>query len=157
MMRFLIAATAALMLTCGAARAQKPAEKSGANPAKPTQASLAAKGKSFGTIAATDAEVTGATKADDLAAAKKQVGKSAAFVGNVAKVFTLKSNSIVLLNFAKDYKTALVGAVKAEDFAKFPDLKTLEGKRVLLTGKVIDFKGQPEVELTSPDGIKVIR
>ena len=154
--RILVAALAVGTLA-GVAHAQKPSgEKGGPKSEKPTQTSVAAKGKSFGTIAATDAKVTSATKAEDLTAAKKHLDKTASFVGTVAKVFAPKSNSVVLLNFAKDYKTALIGTIKSSNFAAFPDLKTLEGKKVLVTGKVIDFHGQTEIELTGLEDIKIV-
>ena len=74
----------------------------------------------------------------------------------MTKVYQPKGNSRVLLNFAKDYRKAVVGMVEAADFSKFPDLTTLEGKKVLITGKVSDFKGQPEVHLTTLTSIKLV-
>jgi DNA/RNA endonuclease YhcR with UshA esterase domain len=74
----------------------------------------------------------------------------------VEKVFTPAGNTVVLLNFAKNYKTALIGKIEAEHFAVFPDLTTLKGKKVLLSGKVVDYKGQPEIELTTLDSIRIV-
>lgn len=137
--------------------AQPPKSAPGAasKPDKP-QAEVAAKNVTFGKIIATDARVMSATKASDLAAARKQIGKTARFQGTVAKVFAPRSNNLVILNFDKNYRNAVTAVVRSEKFARFPDLKTLEGKKVLVSGKVTDFKGQPEVELAAPTDIKII-
>ncbi len=98
-----------------------------------------------------------ALPATDLAGAKKQVGKAAAFVGTVDRTFTPKGNGLVILNFAKDYKTAVTGVVRAKDFAKFPDLKALQGKKVLVSGTVQDYKGRPEIALSAPSQVKIVK
>ncbi len=154
-MRVLLAATAAFLL-CGAVSAQDGAgKKADSKPDRPTQSSVAAKG-AFGTVKADDAKVKTAAKASDLEAAKKKVGKTATFTGTVDRVFTPKGNGLALLNFAKDYRAALTGVVGAKDFAKLPDLQTLVGKKVMVSGMVEDYKGQPQVRLDSADDIKVI-
>ena len=123
-------------------------------PGRRGQAKVAAK-STFPIAKASD--LKGAVPATNLAAAKKLVGKTATFVGTVSDVYAPKSGSIVLLNFAKNYKTAVVGAVKARDFGKFPVLTTLKGKKVALKGKVINFKGSPEVELTGAGAIRLVK
>ena len=123
-------------------------------PAGPSQAARAAKG-AF--LVVKTAAVKGAIAATDLAAARKLNGKTATFVGVVDKVYAPKSNGVVLLNFAKDYKTALVGAVQAKDFAAFPNLAQLKGKKVTVSGKVVIFKGAPEVMLEKAGAIKIVK
>jgi hypothetical protein len=157
MKRFGLAALAAavmLSLVGGTTLAQKPSGDK--EPRKP-QASVAAKDKAFATVAADDAAVKNALKADDLTTAKKHIDKTATFTGTVVKVFAPSSNSVVLLNFAKNYREAVSGVVYARSFAKFPDLSKLEGKKVLVTGKVIDFHDQTEVELADAAAIKIIK
>jgi DNA/RNA endonuclease YhcR with UshA esterase domain len=148
----LVFAFAALLIA--PASAQKPSETK--EPRKP-QAAVAAKDKAFGTVAADSDTVKTALKADDLAAAKKQVGKTATFTGTIAKVFLPDSNSVVLINFAKNYREALTVVVYARNFAKFPDLTALNGKKVVVTGKVSDYRGQPQVELTDVDALKIVK
>jgi hypothetical protein len=132
------------------------ARQDGERPAGKPQAELAAKDKAFAKISPDSPEVKKATPASDLGAAKAAVGKPGAFVGVVERVFSPASNSVVLLNFAQDYRKAVVGQVRAADFGKFPDLKKLEKKRVLISGKVTEYKDRPQVELTTPASIKII-
>ncbi|MBW3638131.1 MAG: hypothetical protein KY445_16930 [Armatimonadetes bacterium] len=133
----------------------KPAPaKAGARAAGPSQSKVALKG-AFPVVASK--QLQGAVAATDLAAARKLVGKNALFVGVVNRVFAPRSGSIVLLNFAPNYKMALVGAVKAADFKKFPPLQSLQNQKVALSGKVISYKGRPEIELTSAGAIRVVK
>lgn len=109
----------------------------------------------FPTVASS--QLGGAIAATNLAAAKNSVGKDALFVGVVTQVFVPKSGSVVLLNFASNYKNALVGVVKAADYRKFPPLQSLKNKKVALRGKVISYKGRPEIELTNAGAIRVVK
>ena len=159
---FVFAAAASALLPFSAAHAQKDA-KPDAKPGKmdktesPSQSSVAAKDKKFATVAASDAKVKAATDAKNLTGAGKFVSKTGVFAGTVAGIFSPKGNHLLLINFDKDYKSAITGMIRANDFSKFPDLKTLEGKKVLISGKVVDYKGSPEVTIDSPDDIKIIK
>lgn len=99
----------------------------------------------------------GALDAKNLAISKKSVGKVAVFTGTVVRVYAPKSGAMVLLNFAQNYKSALVGIVKKQDFRRFPDLQTLKGKPVALRGKVVLYKGAPEIELSQSGAIRLVK
>ena len=120
-----------------------------------SQASVALKGKNFASIAAGDAKLKAAKDPKDLAAAKKLIGKTAVFSGTVAKVFEPKG--LVLINFDKNYKNAITAVVRSKNFSAFPDLKTLEGKKVIVSGKVEEYKGTAEVMLEKMDDIKIVK
>jgi len=120
---------------------------------KPAQSAVAVKDKKFTAVKA-DTEL--AIHATDLLNFKDKTGKEITITGKVYAVFTPKSNSIVLLNFASNYKDAISVAVKAKDFANFPDLRKLKEKQVLVTGKCIDYKGQPELEISQLKQLLVI-
>ena len=132
-------------------------EKPPARPAGQAQSEVASTTARFGTVAKSSAEYRSARDAKELAEAKKQLGQRAAFRGTVAQVFSPKGHSVVLLNFAKDYQTALTAAVRKQHFSHFPDLNTLKGKEVVVTGAVVDYKGRPELELTSPEQVRLVR
>ena len=42
-------------------------------------------------------------------------------------------------------------------FPKFPDMKSLEGKEILVSGKFVDYRGNAQIELTDPDQIKLVK
>lgn len=103
------------------------------------------------------AQLTGALDARNLALLNKSVGKTALCIGVVDKVYAPKNGAMVLLNMAPNYKTALVGMVRARDFRQFPNLQLLKGKRVALRGKIVSYRGKPEIELTAPGAIQIVK
>jgi len=132
------------------------AQKEGERKAHPEQASVAAK-KEFATAGEKDAAVTKALDASKLAELKKLEDKDATFKGTVAKVFTARGNSMIILNFADNYKEAATAVLRPKYYDKFPDLKKLDGKKVVISGKIVIYKDQPEIILTKPEQIKVIK
>jgi len=121
-----------------------------------TQEQLASKTAKIGSIAKTDAAVASALDAHELDKAAAMVGKAGSVKGTVARLFAPNSGTILILNFDRDYKTAITAVVKRANFDKFPDLAVLEGKQVVISGKVSDFRGAPQIELTSADQIKIV-
>lgn len=130
------------------------AASTSAKPRGAAQAKVALK-SAFPTVA--KSALKGALDAQNLAVFAPLTGKNAMSVGVVTMVYAPKGNSIVLLNFAPNYKSALVGAVSAKHFRLFPDLQKLKGQRVALSGKVVRFKGQPEIELTNAGAIRIVK
>ena len=138
----------------GLAYARQDEEK---KPPRKPQTEAASKTAKFGTVEAGDGSVREALKATDLAGAKAKQGKMGAFTGKITKVFAPKSNGVVILNFANDFKTALTAVVEAKNFAAFPDLADLKGKTVLVSGKFDAFKGAPQILLKTPDQLKIVK
>ncbi len=144
-----------------------PAQTSPAVPAKAAaadgdpigkaQSALASKTATFAMVPAADPAVAKALEAHNLADAQKQVGKAGAFQGIVTKAYSPDDHDNVILDFDKKYKTALTAVVMPGDYAKFPDLTTLEGKHVLLTGTWSAPKGKPQITLSDPAQVKIIQ
>ena len=121
------------------------------------QKEVASKKARFESVAKTDALYTGALDAHDKAAAEKMIGKDGAIKGKVTKIFTPRGGSILILNFDRDYKTALTAVLKKGDFSKFPDMTQLEGKEIVVSGKFIEFKDNPEIALNDPKQIAIVK
>jgi hypothetical protein len=112
----------------------------------------------FLTVPAPSPAVKGALAATDLAGAQKMIGKAGAFQGTVTQVYSPQDHPIMILDFAKDYKTALTAFVGPTDAGKFAGLAaTVQGKQVLISGTFVVYKGRPEIVLTSPCQIKLVR
>jgi DNA/RNA endonuclease YhcR with UshA esterase domain len=137
-------------------QAGKPKATSGGKSDRKPQSEVAAK-TSFGTIAANSPAVKKALDAKDLAGAQKLVGKDGAFQGTVTKVYTSKGNSIIILDFSPKFSDALTAVLKPENYAKFPNMETLNGKHILVSGKFEDFHGKPQIVLVKPDQVKIIK
>ncbi len=139
-----------------AAHAAAQKEKAADRPAQKSQASLAAK-TAFVTLAPTDPALAKATAANHLEAVRKLSGKESTLEGTVAKVYVADGNGIVILNFSKNFREAATAVVKPSNYAKFPDLLTLNGKKVSVTGRVREFRGRPEIELTDAAQVKIVK
>ena len=121
------------------------------------QSELAAKGATFRTVPATDTKVKTALAATDLAGAKKAVGKTGAFVGTVADVYISRGNGVTKLNFDADFHKAFTAVIFPNTYAKLPDVKTLKGKKLLVTGKIEEYKGDYEIVVKDLDQIKTVK
>ncbi|RYX86738.1 hypothetical protein EON83_00735 [bacterium] len=123
---------------------------------KISQAQVASK-SAFPTVSASDASVKAALPATDLTKARTKLNKTATFVGLVTELYLPKNGKRVLIDFAPDYKKAVIGLVDAKSFKTFPDLRQLKKKRVLLSGKVVAYQEQIQVELTSASSIRIVK
>lgn len=155
---FAVGASPALAQKEGGKDAPKPsAEKSDTRGKKThSEQSTVATKKEFGTVSEKDSTVTKALDASKLSELTKLEDKETSFKGTVAKVFTARGNSLLILNFAKNYKEAATAVLRPANYDKFPDMKKLEGKKVVISGKVEMYKDAPEIVLTKPEQIKVV-
>jgi hypothetical protein len=124
---------------------------------KPLQHSVASKTAKFRSVSKTDEIYASAIDAHDLAGAYKKVGQTGAFKGTVSKIFEERDGDLMILNFDPDYKTALTAVLKNPEFPKFPDMKALEGKEIVVSGSFVDYHGKAEILLADPEQIKVVR
>ncbi len=109
----------------------------------------------FGTIAKTDRAYTAALDAHDLKGTLQLVGKRGAFKGTVSGLY--EPGTLKILNFDPKFSRAVSAVLKPENASKFPDVRTLVGKQVVVTGTFIDFRGRAEIILFSPDQIKLVK
>ena len=151
-----IALLATLCACAPAAFAQSGGAPPAAGPRK-AQHEVAVKDAAFAVVPANDVAGAGAVGAGDVEALKARAGKETTLVGKVVSVFQPESRSIVLLNFARNYKDAATVGVKAEHFAAFPDLRGLEGKQVLVTGKVTLYRDRPQILIEKRAQVRVVR
>lgn len=103
-----------------------------------------------------DAAVKVALPAADLKTAAGLAGKERTFRGRVNRLFKSKSGSVSILNFAADYRKAIVAVVYRKDHARFPPLDKLVGRDILVRGKISLYEGRPQVVLTDPGQVSLI-
>lgn len=129
----------------------------GAERPKLVQSEAASKTEQFKTVGKTDKAYKDALPATDLGGALKLVDKPAAFKGTVVKLFEPRGGTMVILNFAKDYKAAITVVLRKSDYGAFPDVASLQDKEVLVTGKVTTYQERPQLELTKLEQIKLVK
>ncbi len=124
---------------------------------KPLQHVVASKTVKFGTVSKADNLYKTAIDAHDLDGAHKKIGQKAALKGAVAKIYEERDGDMLVLDFDAQYAKALTAVLKNPDFPKFPDVKTLEGKEVVVSGVFVDYRGKAQIELTDPGQIKIVK
>ena len=127
-----------------------------ATPSAPSQRELASTNAVFAAVEPAAAALKTALDAHDLAGGLKHVDQAGGFKGKVSAVFEPRGGAMAILNFDPEYRTAMTAVVKKDDFSKFPDLKKLIGKEVLVTGKFINYQGRAELILTNLAQVGVI-
>jgi DNA/RNA endonuclease YhcR with UshA esterase domain len=88
------------------------------------------------------------------AEAMAHVGQSVTVEGAVSNVFVARSG-ITLLDIGGRYPdNPFTAVIFASDAGKFPDVKTLGGKTVDVSGPVKLYKGKPEIVVSDAAQIK---
>src|SRR5438552_12821465 len=153
-----IAATAFGLWSLDTVRANRSASMlQDRDPIKPLQNVVASKTAKFGTVDKDDAQYKDALDAHDLAGALKLVGKEGAFKGTVDKLYEERDGDMVVFDFDPNYRTALTAVLKNPDFPKFPVVRDLKGKEIIVSGKFVDYHGKAQIELTYPKQIKIVK
>jgi hypothetical protein len=150
-LRILVAAGMLCCLAVAPCRAQ-----TGAPSASKSQSDLASRTIKFGTVSKSDDSCAQALDAHNLSGGLKLVNTEGAFTGTVARVFQPRSGTLAILNFDDNYRTAMTAIVRSNHFARFPDLKLLVGKAVLVSGKFSNYHDAAEIVLTNVVQIKVV-
>jgi micrococcal nuclease len=91
------------------------------------------------------------------AQAKDHIGEAATVCGMVADARYLETGShVTFLNFDKPYpEQTFTAFLPAENRSKFgtPE-KEYKGREICVTGKIQEYRGNPEIVLTDPQQIK---
>jgi DNA/RNA endonuclease YhcR with UshA esterase domain len=87
--------------------------------------------------------------------APKHVGETVTVEGTVSAVHTDSRSGITFIDMGGRFPDqAFTGVIFKSDAGKFPNVESLTGKVVDMTGPVHDFKGKPETVLNDPAQLK---
>ena len=87
--------------------------------------------------------------------APKHVGETVTVEGTVSAVHTDSRSGITFIDMGGRYPDqAFTGVIFKDDAGKFPNVESLTGKVVDMTGPVHDYKGRPETVLNDPAQLK---
>jgi DNA/RNA endonuclease YhcR with UshA esterase domain len=104
------------------------------------------------TLAAASAHAETIVAAAD---APKHVGETVTVEGTVSAVHTDSRSGITFIDMGGRFPDqAFTGVIFKDDAGKFPNVESLTGKVVDMTGPVHAFKGKPETVLNDPAQIK---
>lgn len=86
-----------------------------------------------------------------IGAAGRCLGETRTVVGRLDHVGHSKGGN-AYLNFCKDFRSCAFSAVVfKKNRGRFPDLDALAGADVAITGKIKEYKGQPQIIVEGPD------
>jgi predicted extracellular nuclease len=88
------------------------------------------------------------------AEAKTHVGQTVTVEGAVGNVYTARSGMIFIDMGGRYPDNAFAAVIFTGDAGKFPDVKSLDGKTVDITGAVSLYRGKPEIILKTADQVK---
>ncbi|NYT19184.1 MAG: thermonuclease family protein [Methanosarcinales archaeon] len=90
--------------------------------------------------------------------AGRYVGQTVTVEGTVVHTARNDGNGIIYLNFHDSYEGYFTVVIWSDDWDRFPQSPELyyDGKHVLVTGNVIEYKGSPEIIVESPSEIVVV-
>ncbi len=109
----------------------------------------------MGVIQSRAAETNAPTLSIGAAQAAAHIGKQVTVTGVVAQVSVRPG--LTFLNFDKAYpNNAFTAIVRSRNTNQFENLPALKGKGASVTGKVTDYNGKPEMELTKKSQLKVL-
>jgi DNA/RNA endonuclease YhcR with UshA esterase domain len=89
------------------------------------------------------------------AEAKAHVGQSVTVEGVVSEVHHAASGKVTFIDMGGHYpNNTFAGIIFSDDANKFPDVDSLGGKTVDITGTIKLYQGRPEIILNDPAQIK---
>jgi DNA/RNA endonuclease YhcR with UshA esterase domain len=87
--------------------------------------------------------------------ASKHLGEIVTVEGTVTEVNHPKSGKVIHINMGGHYpNNPYTGTIFARDFDKFPDVDSLTGKTVAITGRLQEYKGELETIVNDPAQIR---
>jgi DNA/RNA endonuclease YhcR with UshA esterase domain len=87
--------------------------------------------------------------------APRHLGQSVTVEGTVSEVHTDDRSGITFINMGGRYPDqAFTGVIFADDVDKFPNVDSLTGRVVDITGRVQSYKGRLEIIITDPAQLK---
>jgi hypothetical protein len=95
---------------------------------------------------------------DNIATISEAIGDTVVVVEKIYGGRYLSSSSLTLLNVVGDFpnqKLTLVIRGTDRDKFKYKPEEHLKGKLAVITGKLIDYNGKPQIVITNPDQIVV--
>jgi DNA/RNA endonuclease YhcR with UshA esterase domain len=86
---------------------------------------------------------------------QKYVGKSVTVEGTVSEVHHAASGKVTFVDMGGRYPdNAFAGVLFSDDAGKFPDIDSLDGKTIDITGTIKLYQGRTEIILNDPAQIK---
>ena len=89
--------------------------------------------------------------------ANRYVGQTKTVEGEIVRTYRYEPGNVIFLNFHDPYQGYFTVIIWRENWKNFPFAPEVfyKGKEVRVTGLIYDYKGTPQIEVTSPKQIEV--
>lgn len=95
----------------------------------------------------------------DIEKINSNLDKHATVHGKVYDVFEAQSGKVINLNMGTNYKSCFKAVIFSSSFNKWPKekefFKSLIGKEITVEGSIQDYKGAPQIIISSPVQMKI--
>ncbi|MEO0232312.1 MAG: nucleotide-binding protein [candidate division WOR-3 bacterium] len=109
------------------------------------------------TIFCLTSELLSQTRVYTASEAVNHIGEYATVKGYIAQVYISRKGTI-FLNVDKPYPdNTFTFVIFKTDAYKFPNIKSLEGKTIAVTGLIRTYQGKPEIIINNPKQIKILK
>ena len=122
----------------------------------PPQQRVASPNARFGMIARTVPAYTQAMEAHNLALARRSLGGARRFHGIVTQVTQDAQNQTLTLEFDPLYPRALTAVLTFRGYSRFPNMQSLRGKEVVVSGPLLQYGDKVAVMLTQPNQVQIV-
>jgi DNA/RNA endonuclease YhcR with UshA esterase domain len=86
----------------------------------------------------------------------QHIGQVVTVEGVVGEVHHAQSGKVTFIDIGGRYpNNAFAGVIFKSDFNKFPNVESLTGKTVEITGRIKEYQGKAEIILDDPAQLKV--
>lgn len=83
-------------------------------------------------------------------------GQTVTIKGTVSEVATAARSGVTFIDMGGHYPdNSFAGVIYSGDAGKFPDVGSLSGKTIEITGEVLSYKGHPQIIINDPAQIKI--
>jgi len=122
----------------------------------PSQQAVASRTARLGLIARTAPAYKQAMEAHNLALARQSLGEVGRFHGIVTQVYQDPTHQTLVLAFDPQYTHAVTAIVTFRAYSRFPNMQTLQGREVVVSGPLIRYQDKIAVMLSQPGQIQVV-
>ena len=122
----------------------------------PPQQRMASRSAQFGVTARTAPAYKQAMDAHSLMLARKNIGKQSSFHGTVANVTQDAQGQTLTVEFDPQYRLAVTAVLTFRAYSRFPNMQTLRGREVVVSGPLLQYGDKIAVMLTRPSQIQVV-
>ena len=122
----------------------------------PPQQQMASPSVQFGITARTSPSYKRAAEAHSLMLARRSLGRTFSFHGTVTQVTQDAQNQTMTVEFDPVYRLAVTGVLTFRAYSRFPNMQSLRGREVVVSGPLLRYGDKVAVMLTQPSQIQVV-